>query len=62
MRAIIDMIVGMHAYTKCGDRVDVTEITGNPRNNSQIENDGTGWKVIGNSNDSDCVNGVCPVK
>ena len=62
MEAVIEMIIYPWAYTKCGKRIRVAGILGNPSVGATIEGSGDKWKVKGISNDSDCPNGVCPIK
>lgn len=46
-------------FTDDGKRINVAEIKGTPRVGSELDED---LKVLNNTTNSDCVNGVCPIR
>ena len=59
---IITYINYPYVYTDIGKRINIEKIEGNPVVGSQlVENDYT-YKVMAATSDSECVNGVCPVR
>ena len=55
----IDYINYPWVFTDTGKRYLIKEIKGTPRVGAVLDEE---LKVLSNSNDSDCVSGVCPIK
>lgn len=55
----IEFINYPYVFTDAGTRHNVTEIKGTPRVGAMLDQD---LQILNNAVDSDCINGVCPVK
>ena len=55
----IDFINYPFVFTDAGTRHEISEIKGTPRVGAILDEE---LNVLGSSVDSDCVNGVCPIK
>jgi len=55
----IEFINYPYVFTDAGTRHNVNEIKGTPRVGAMLDQD---LQVMNNAVDSDCVNGVCPIK
>lgn len=49
-------------FTDTGDKIDIKDIIGVPRVGSELVPVNGMYKVQASTNDSECVNGVCPIK
>ena len=62
-KVIIEAVQYPIFITKCGKGLHKNQITGEPGIGVVLEKHDLGWKVVSKGLDnSDCVNGVCPIK
>jgi len=47
MKVTIEAIQYPFCFTKCGKRIHIKDVTGEPRPNSVLEVEGNTWKVVG---------------
>lgn len=55
----IEFINFPYVFTDAGTRHDIKEINGTPRVGAMLDEN---LNVLNNAVDSDCINGVCPIK
>ena len=51
-----------YVITDDGNQIAIDGIEGTPRVGSELVPAEVGWKVSAITSDSECVNGVCPIK
>ena len=59
---MVEFIQFPFAFTNDGKRINIKEVEGSVRVGSKIEEVEGKYRVIGSSNDSECVSGVCPIR